>query len=166
MNATNPSIVDVLTGFIPQVAGITLDFHPTIMPQWAEGAVSVLKMAEEGKLDPFVLIVEGSIPDEELAKKRNGFWCTVGEEKGQLVTFNDWFSRLSKKTVAVVAAGSCASYGGGSSRQSKSNRRKGDVGFSRSQLEECFRSSSHLRSRLSGSWGSSPGIPRLCCACC
>jgi hydrogenase small subunit len=111
-NATNPNLIDVLTGFIPQVSGISLDFHPTIMAPWGKDAVNILKMAERKDIDPFVLIVEGSIPNEEIAKRTGGFWCAVGEENGQLLTLNDWISRLSGKAAAIVAAGSCASYGG------------------------------------------------------
>lgn len=111
-NATDPSLVDVLTGFIPQVAGVTVDFHPTIMGSWGDGATSILKAAEEGKLDPFVLVLEGSIPDEGIAEKTGGFWCACGEEDGKPVTHTEWVRRLSKKAAVVVAAGSCASYGG------------------------------------------------------
>ena len=33
-------------------------------------------MAEEGKLDPFVLVVEGSIPNEKI--KSEGYWAALG----------------------------------------------------------------------------------------
>jgi len=147
-NATDPSIIDVLTGFIPQVAGISLDFHPTIMAPWGEGATSILKAAEEGKLDPFVLVVEGSIPDEALAQRTGGFWCAVGEEEGRLVTLNDWLTRLSKKVAAVVAAGSCSAYGGVRHGSPNPTGAKGALDF------------------LGHDWKSPSGIPVICVPGC
>lgn len=111
-NATHPSLVDLLTGFIPQTEGIILAFHPAIMPSWGDDAIEILRQAERGELDPFVLVVEGAVPDEELAKKTGGFWCAIGEDGGQFVTFSDWVTKLSKKAGAVVAVGTCACYGG------------------------------------------------------
>jgi len=111
-NATHPSLVDLLTGFIPQAAGITLDFHQTIMLPWGEQATQVLDAAEEGKLDPFVMVLEGAIPDESRAKKTGGFWCLSGEREGEPVTLSERIDRLSKRAAAAVAVGTCACYGG------------------------------------------------------
>jgi hydrogenase small subunit len=88
------------------------------MPEWGEGAIEILKLAEKGAYDPFVLVIEGSIPDEEHAKKyctdpaRCGYYCFVGEENGRLITCTEWIQRLARRAVAVVTVGSCASYGG------------------------------------------------------
>ncbi len=68
--------------------------------------------AEKGKLDPFVLVVEGSIPNEKI--KKEGYWAALGTdpETGQPITTNEWIDRLAPKALAVVAAGTCATYGG------------------------------------------------------
>ena len=34
-------------------------------------------MAEKGQLDPFVLVVEGSIPNEKI--KKEGYWAGAGD---------------------------------------------------------------------------------------
>lgn len=112
LNATHPSVVDLLTGFIPQAAGITLDYHQTIMLPWGEQALEALKAAEEGELEPFVLVLEGAIPDESIAEKTGGFWCVIGEEDGKPVTFTDRLDKLAKNAAAIVAAGTCACFGG------------------------------------------------------
>jgi len=113
LNATHPSLLDLLTGFLPPAKGITLDYHATIMLPSGEQALEALKKAESGELDPFVLVVEGAVPDEEKARKEGGYWCMVGEdEEGNPVTFNERLSRLSEKAAAVVCAGTCASFGG------------------------------------------------------
>lgn len=110
--ASYPRLVDILTGFLPQAKGIVLQYHPTIMLPHGEEALKVLRAAVKGELDPFVLVIEGAIPDEDTAKKSNGFWCMIGEEDGKLMTFNDWLTRLAERTAALVAVGTCASYGG------------------------------------------------------
>lgn len=112
LNASHPNLLDILTGFIPAATGITLDFHPTVALWWGEDVQKVLEDAAQGKLDPFVMVLEGSIPSEETAKAKGGFWCGVGEEKGKFLTLNDWINRLSKRCAAAVAIGTCASFGG------------------------------------------------------
>lgn len=113
LNATHPSVLDLLTGFIPQAAGVTLDYHATIMLPWGEEALEAVKAAEKGELDPFVLVLEGAIPDESIAEKSGGYWCVIGEdEEGKPVTFNERLDRLAKNAAAIVAAGTCASFGG------------------------------------------------------
>jgi hydrogenase small subunit len=68
--------------------------------------------AEAGKLDPFVLILEGSLPNEKI--NGEGHWAGMGvnPDDGQPITTNAWIDRLAPKAAAVVALGSCAAYGG------------------------------------------------------
>jgi hydrogenase small subunit len=65
-----------------------------------------------GDLDPFILVVEGSIPDE--TNKAEGYWASFGTDPttGQPILTCDWIDRLAPKAWAVVAAGTCAAYGG------------------------------------------------------
>src|SRR5258705_10591746 len=68
--------------------------------------------AEQGLIDPFVLVVEGSIPNESLSGE--GYWAAMGQDAmtGQPITTNEWIDRLAPKALAVVAIGTCATYGG------------------------------------------------------
>ena len=68
--------------------------------------------AEKGELDPFVLVVEGSIPNEKI--KKEGYWAAVGTnpDTGQPITTCEWIDRLAPKALAVIAIGTCATYGG------------------------------------------------------
>ena len=68
--------------------------------------------ADRGELDPFVLVVEGSIPNEQLHDE--GYWCGFGNNPatGQPMTTSEWLDRLAPKATAIVAVGTCATYGG------------------------------------------------------
>ena len=59
-----------------------------------------------------MLIVEGSIPNEAI--KREGYWCGFGNnpDTDQPMTTSEWLDRLTPKALAVVAVGTCATYGG------------------------------------------------------
>jgi hydrogenase small subunit len=57
-------------------------------------------------------VVEGSIPNEKLHDE--GYWCGFGNNPmtGQPMTTSEWLDRLAPKATAIVAAGTCATYGG------------------------------------------------------
>ncbi len=112
ISASEPSLVDALTGVLPEVSEIKLAYHPTVMAPWGETALSVLDDAKEGKLDPFVLIVEGALPDEGKAAASDGYYCAVGDKGGKLVMINDLLMSLKDKAAAIVAVGTCATFGG------------------------------------------------------
>jgi hydrogenase small subunit len=113
LNASHPNLLDLLTGFIPQAAGVTLDYHATVMLPWGDEALTAVDAAEKGELAPFVLVLEGAIPDESKAKETGGYWCVIGEDdEGNPITFNDRVDRLAKNAAAIVCAGTCSSYGG------------------------------------------------------
>lgn len=112
ISARDPSLVDVLTGVLPEVSGINLAFHPTIMAPWGEKALGPLEDAKAGKLDPFVLVLEGAVPTESQAAKTGGFYCAIGDRNGKLVTISEVLTDLKPKAAAVVAVGTCAAFGG------------------------------------------------------
>jgi hydrogenase small subunit len=109
--ATQPSIEDVLLDAIPGLPKVHL--HNPVLAY--ENGADFLKFwydAWHGKLDPFVLVVEGSIPNEKI--KKEGYWAALGtdDKTGQPITTNEWIDRLAPKALAVIGAGTCATYGG------------------------------------------------------
>jgi hydrogenase small subunit len=64
------------------------------------------------KIDPFILVIEGSIPNEK--NKAEGYWASFGTDKrtGQPITTCEWINRLAPKAWSIVGAGTCAAYGG------------------------------------------------------
>jgi len=110
-SATNPSLEDIVQGVIPGMPNVVIH-NPVLAYETGAEFMQAWWDAEAGKLDPFVLIVEGSLPNENLSG--DGYWAAMGDnpETGQPITTNEWVDRLSPKAAAVVAVGTCATYGG------------------------------------------------------
>src|SRR5665213_502704 len=109
--ASQPSVEDVLLGAIPGLPKVHLH-NPVLACEVGDEFMKYWYLAEQGKLEPFVLVIEGSIPNEKI--KEEGYWAAVGTDPntGQPITTNEWIDRLAPKALAVVAAGTCAAYGG------------------------------------------------------
>src|SRR4029077_16345697 len=109
--AMQPSIEDVLLGAIPGLPTVHLH-NPVLAYEVGDDFMKFWYEAEAGRLDPFVLVVEGSIPNEKI--KKEGYWAALGTDSktGQPITTNEWIDRLAPKALAVVACGTCATYGG------------------------------------------------------
>jgi hydrogenase small subunit len=56
--------------------------------------------------------LEGSVPNEKI--KSEGYWAALGTDPdtGQPITTNEWLDKLAPKALAVIACGTCATYGG------------------------------------------------------
>ncbi|HKX32109.1 MAG TPA: hydrogenase expression protein HypE, partial [Blastocatellia bacterium] len=109
--ATQPSIEDLVLGNFPGLP--KLNFHNPLY-SYANGDefMQYLYRAQEGRLDPFVLVIEGSIPNEEI--KEEGYWAAFGVDRqsGQPISTCEWIDRLAPRAWAIVAVGTCATYGG------------------------------------------------------
>ena len=104
--------------------------------------------AERGELDPFVLILEGSVPNEEINGEGHFAAMGVNPETGQPITTNEWIDRLAPKAAAVVAVGTCATYGG---IPAMKNNPTGAMG---------------LLDYLGWNWKSKAGLPIVCIPGC
>jgi hydrogenase small subunit len=109
--ATQPSVEDLVMGAIPGIPKVRLH-NPFLAYENGDEFLSLFRRAAEGLLEPFILVVEGSIPDE--GNKSEGYWASFGSdaETGQPVTTCEWVDRLAPRAWAVVAVGTCAAYGG------------------------------------------------------
>jgi hydrogenase small subunit len=110
--ATQPSIEDILLGALPWTPNVVLH-NPFLSRENGDEFMKFFYCAAEGKSEnPFILVVEGSIPDE--SNKAEGYWASFGTDTktGQPITTCEWIDRLAPKAWAVVAAGTCATYGG------------------------------------------------------
>jgi hydrogenase small subunit len=109
--ATQPSIEDIILGALPWIPKV--NFHnPFLTFDVGDDFMQHFHLAAEGKSNPFILVMEGSIPDE--TNKEEGYWASFGTDAstGQPITTCEWIDRLAPKAWAVIAAGTCATYGG------------------------------------------------------
>jgi len=109
--ATQPSIEEVVLGALPWTPKVNLH-NPFLALANGDDFLKPFHQAAEGKIENFILVVEGSIPNEH--NKDEGYWASMGTDPktGQPITTCEWIDRLAPQAWAVVAAGTCATYGG------------------------------------------------------
>src|SRR5499433_2340069 len=145
--AMQPSVEDVVLGAIPGLPKVHLH-NPVLAYEVGDDFMKYWYEAEEGRLDPFVLVVEGSIPNEKI--KKDGYWAALGTDKktGQPIPTCEWIDRLAPKALAVVAAGTCATYGGIHAMQGNPTGAMG------------------VPDHLGWNWKSKAGLPVICVPGC
>src|ERR1035438_5298914 len=76
--ATQPSIEEVVLGGIPWIPKV--NFHnPFLAMANGDEFLEPFHRAAKGTLGPYILVVEGSIPDE--TNKKEGYWASMGTDK-------------------------------------------------------------------------------------
>ena len=92
--ASLPSIEELVAGALPGVPRVILH-NPVLAYENGDAFMQSMRDAASGKLDPFVLVVEGSIPNEK--NKTEGYWAAVGVDPatGQPILTCDWIDRLA-----------------------------------------------------------------------
>ncbi|MCA9513293.1 MAG: hypothetical protein KC560_21460, partial [Myxococcales bacterium] len=85
--ATNPSLEDILQRVIPGMPEVVIH-NPVLAYENGAEFMQAWWDAEAGRLDPFVLVVEGSIPNETI--NGDGHWAAIGTDPstGQPITTN------------------------------------------------------------------------------
>lgn len=111
--ATQPSLEDVVLGLVPGLPKVHLHNKVLAYSLGGDDFLEPFFKAANGELDaPFVFVMEGSIPNENI--NGEGFWSSMGNHRdtGEPITIPQWIDWLAPKAWAVVAAGTCATYGG------------------------------------------------------
>ena len=119
--ATKPSVEDLLTGVLPGLPKVILH-HPVLAVEAGHKFMEPFYKAWHGELDaPYVVIMEGSFPDESLVDAAGGYWSGLGAEDptgnndpwtSQPVKSATWIERLAPGAAACIAVGTCATWGG------------------------------------------------------
>src|SRR5438552_6825123 len=76
--ATQPSIEDLVLGAIPGIPRVSLH-NPLLASAVGDDFLRIFERAAEGNLEPFILVIEGSIPDER--NKEEGCWAAMGTDR-------------------------------------------------------------------------------------
>jgi len=96
LRTSRPDVADLILNII------SLDYHETLMAACGQQAREALESAIQENSGKFVLVCEGAIPT-----KQQGNYVTLGGQPGI-----DLLRRVASKAAAVIAIGSCASWGG------------------------------------------------------
>jgi hydrogenase small subunit len=109
--ASNPSIEDLLRGVLPGVPPLAI-YNPLLAFESGDEFMETFWRAATGSLRPFVLVLEGSVANEETSG--TGTWAALGidPQSGQPIATTTWIDRLAARADAVLALGTCAAYGG------------------------------------------------------
>ena len=81
---------------------ISVDYHETLFAAAGNQIEAAMEKALEENAGKFVLVVEGAIPEKD-----GGIYCQVGGKRAI-----DTLKKVADKAGAIIAIGSCASWGG------------------------------------------------------
>jgi hydrogenase small subunit len=96
LRTSHPAVADLILDLI------SLDYNETLFAAAGNQAESALKKAMADGAGKYVCIVEGAIPTKD-----NGIYCKIGGK-----TAVDLVREVADKAGAIIAIGSCASWGG------------------------------------------------------
>jgi hydrogenase small subunit len=110
LGAAEPGIEDLILGNVPNVPPVVV-LHSALAMESGDEYRAWLERAAAGELAPFILVLEGSVLDDSLAGA--GSFSRLGSlDDDEPVTVAMWLDRLAPRAAAVVAIGSCATWGG------------------------------------------------------
>ncbi len=105
LDTANPTIADVL------LKVISLEFHPTVMACEGQQSIEHMRSIAKAQKGKYFVVVEGAIP-----VAADGKYCVVGETheggKHHEIMMTDLVKELAPGAAAMLAVGTCASFGG------------------------------------------------------
>ena len=117
VGAQSPSVEQLVSGAIPGLPKVILH-HPVLATEAGEAFIGPYRLATQGKLGaPYVVIYEGSVANEKIAGVHGGYWSAMGanilpDGSHQPIPTAYWLRDLAPGAAAVIAIGTCATWGG------------------------------------------------------
>lgn len=102
MNSIQETTIDNLL-----INKISMKYHHSIMTAAGDLAISAIDETVSQYNGQFILVIEGAVPTYN-----NGTHCVLTEKDGKPWTMLDAVKELGPKAKYVIAAGTCASFGG------------------------------------------------------
>jgi hydrogenase small subunit len=96
LRASHPGVAELILDLV------SLDYHETLFAAAGHQAEDALKAAMKQNAGKYVVIVEGAIPTKD-----DGIYCMIGGR-----TAVDILNDVASQAGAIIAIGSCASWGG------------------------------------------------------
>ncbi len=108
LNSVSPTIKNVLVDEVIPGKHVNLRFQATVMAGAGELVIKALEATWQAKKGGYLLVMEGAIPT-----KGDGAYGSIGEdEDGKPVSIASRLEALGRDALAVIALGTCASFGG------------------------------------------------------
>ena len=107
LNSVSPTIKNVLINQLVPGKHINLKFQATIMAGEGDAVIEVLENAPKTNKNGYVLVVEGAIPTKD-----GGAYGSLGEKDDKPVPMAERVEALARDALAIVALGTCATFGG------------------------------------------------------
>ncbi len=107
LNSVSPTIKNLLIDQVVPGKHVSLQYHATIMAGAGDAAVEVMERAERENQVGYLLVVEGAIPNAH-----DGLYGSIGERSGTPASMLSRVESLGRNALAVIALGTCASFGG------------------------------------------------------
>jgi hydrogenase small subunit len=106
LNSLSPGIARLVLSELAPGRHLSLRFIAPVMAGQGHQAIQVLKDLSVKEKGGYFLVMEGSL------STGNGMFATMGEEGGREIPIAETAATLAKDAAAVIAMGTCASFGG------------------------------------------------------
>ena len=117
VGARQPSVEQLISGAIPGLPTVVLH-HPVLAVSAGDEFMAPYRAARAGTLGaPYVVVYEGSVADERIAADHGGYWSAMGADHmpdgtSKPIPTAQWLHDLAPGAAAVIAVGTCATWGG------------------------------------------------------
>jgi hydrogenase small subunit len=107
LNTISPTIKNVLVDEVIPGKHVSLRFNATVMAGAGDLAMEAAEETATREKGGYLLLVDGGIPTAQ-----NGIFGSIGERKHKPVSMVDRVVEFGRDALAVVAVGTCATFGG------------------------------------------------------
>jgi len=107
LNTVSPNIKNVLIDEVVPGKHVSLRYQATVMAGQGEQVLEALEDTASKNKGGYVLVIEGAVPTKD-----NGMYGTLGEKNGKAVPMASRIEALAKDALAIIALGTCATFGG------------------------------------------------------
>jgi hydrogenase small subunit len=107
LNSVSPTIKNVLIDEVVPGKHLNLKFQATVMAGEGDAVIHVLEDTPKTNKNGYVLVVEGAIPTKD-----GGVYGSLGEKNDKPVPMADRVEALARDALAIIALGTCATFGG------------------------------------------------------
>jgi hydrogenase small subunit len=122
LGAANPSVEDLVLDRVPDLPLVVMH-HPMLTEESGQELMASYAAAADGSLNaPYILVLEGSIPDDQALSAGHFAAMGTGQDLpagvhvnrsgNQPVRVTDWVIALAPRAAATIAIGTCATWGG------------------------------------------------------